>query len=536
MTMSIDELVSTVANDFGYPLPSIEGLKAFRSSWLDSALTDPSFEVTPNALRAVECLAKVRDLNRKPESCLNQYLDAQTSDIVCAEDVVLDDIAVAYSKLAGVADLDEIATHMRHGPGAVTDGLFSYDKWLTPLALGEIADCADPLLRLRRDFPRDTNRYCEVPKTSWVNRGICIESASSQLEQQGIGVSQRRHLRTLGFDLSNQWKQNIAYARRQSSVTIDLSSASDLVSVRLMRLICVTRTSKRWLCLMENARSQFTALPDQTLVKAETFASMGNGFCFTNLTLVCMAVVCAAIRMQNPHLRGLPFRRTLSLYRDTTSVFGDDIVTSEALAPHVCYVLSACGLRVNYGKTSFGGQLKETCGAYFINSGIETRLVYAIPRIKYITSDVKRPETLISLCSTQRALFSQGYTETAAYVGDYLRDRHPCEVTTVGWTPMTDTSENLLRHGTVDPFGASLVCFTDYQNTFLGGSLAAPRWSKSFQRSYIRCNAFRSLTRPVYLGDSVGYASALFGDAVKSVALEENLGNVLALRTSNVYL
>lgn len=162
MPMCIHELVDAVAEDSGVLLPKMEDLQAVRSSWLDSALTDPYFTVSPSALRAYEILSKVRDLEGKPESSLPDYLAAQAHPTISAEDTILDDIALCWSYLAGEVSLDEIGANMRHGPGAVTDGLRSYDKWLTPLSFGELADAADPLLRLKRDFPVETNRYLSL--------------------------------------------------------------------------------------------------------------------------------------------------------------------------------------------------------------------------------------------------------------------------------------------------------------------------------------------------------------------------------------
>lgn len=534
MPMCIHELVDAVAEDSGVLLPTMEDLQGVRSSWLDSALTDPYFSVSPNALRAYEIMSKVRDLEGKPESSLPDYLASQAHPVISADDIILDDMAQCWSYLAGDVLLSEVGANMRHGPGAVTDGLRSYDKWLTPLSFGELADAADPLLRLKRDFPIETNRYCEVPKTSWKNRGICVESTRSQLEQQGIGVTLRKHLILRGFDLSNQWRQNITLSRQKDSITLDLSSASDLVSKHLMRLICVSRTSKRWLLLMENARSKFTHVPDG-LVEAESFASMGNGFCFVNLTMVCMSVVFAAIRMMRPELRSGNPRRTMSIYRDTTSVFGDDIVVTRDLAPYVSYVLSACGLRVNYKKSSFGGNLKETCGSYVVTEGLASKFVYAIPRIKYLDPTMRNLESMISFCATQRALFDRGWVSTAGYMARYVGALYPREVMLIESTPGVVTSESSFASGSIDPFGAFLVCKTE-NHVGSAFSRASVRWSASLQRRFVRASTFRERARAVYLGDSVGYASTLFGDSLQKVALEENLGNVPVLRSGNVYI
>ena len=220
--------------------------------------------------------------------------------------------------------------------------------------------------------PRDFNLVggnvmFTVPKTSLIDRCACKEPDYNMYIQKAIGDYIRRRLRMSGIDLNDQTR-NQELARRGSLyndlATIDLSSASDSVTVQLVMLLLPTE----WFDFMDDVRSPVTYIDGQPHENA-MFSSMGNAFTFELESLIFWALARACAY--------------LTQTRGTISVYGDDIICPSGLRDSLLPTLEYCGFRTNLKKTFFEGPFRESCGKHWY-SGREVTPFY----VKKVPSNV----------------------------------------------------------------------------------------------------------------------------------------------------
>lgn len=194
----------------------------------------------------------------------------------------------------------------------------------------------------------DYNKISVVPKTAKTGRVIAAEPLLNGFLQKGVDRYMRRRLKAAGIDLSeqgiNQERARIGsklWETRDSLVTIDLSAASDSISTELCRLLLPAD----WFEYLDSIRSAcFRADGDEESTWYETFASMGNGFCFPLESLI-FAAFCKAAGTDN------------------FTVYGDDIILPRSRALYLIELLTYFGFRVNVDKTFITGPFRESCGA-----------------------------------------------------------------------------------------------------------------------------------------------------------------------------
>lgn len=194
------------------------------------------------------------------------------------------------------------------------------------------------------------NKIVFVPKTVKVKRTIAVEPLLNGYIQKGIDQLMRHRLKRVGIDLTNQEK-NKDLARKGSVpltpdpyVTIDLSSASDSISIGL----CKYMLPDDWYQFLDATRSRSYTL-NGDLHRYHKFTTMGNGFCFPLETLLFASLCQVAYAESN-------------LSADY-SVYGDDIIVRQSVAPRVLELLKICGFTANPDKTFLSGPFRESCGA-----------------------------------------------------------------------------------------------------------------------------------------------------------------------------
>lgn len=251
-------------------------------------------------------------------------------------------------------------------PGALTYALrgFLLDPHLRDFILekrGSIS-CLDPWDAKARlmgmcDFV-SYNKVSFVPKTAKTFRAIAVEPLLNGYVQKGIDVQLRKKLKRIGIDLSDQSK-NQEMARlgsledsEESFATIDLSSASDNISIGVVRYLL----PEDWFDLLNQTRSQEFLL-DGSVKRYQKFCSMGNGFCFPLETLIFVAA-CFAVGSGTP---GTDF-----------SVYGDDIIVRRKHAGDVLKLLRVLGFSPNQRKTFVEGPFRESCGRDWFD-GVDVR-------------------------------------------------------------------------------------------------------------------------------------------------------------------
>lgn len=215
------------------------------------------------------------------------------------------------------------------------------------------------------------SRLSFVPKSRTISRTICTEPILNMFFQKGIGgVLEGRLREVFGINLSDQPGHNAALARVGSTSgkfgTIDLSSASDTISLRLLREILPPEP----LFWLEKCRSPKTVLPDGSELELHMISSMGNGYTFPLQTLIFASLVTAAYRVYDIAI-ARPGKRTHGNF----AVFGDDIIVDHRVYSAVVRCLSLLGFRVNSDKSFNDGWFRESCGSDF-HQGYNVRGVY----------------------------------------------------------------------------------------------------------------------------------------------------------------
>lgn len=229
------------------------------------------------------------------------------------------------------------------------------------------------------------NKLVSVPKNYKTDRMIAIEPDWNMFLQKGIGGYIRRRLRKVGIDLSDQ-SANGELARLGSLDgsygTIDLSMASDTVSLELVRFLLPAD----WYDALEQCRSPigFIAERGEQLVRYAKFSSMGNGYTFELETLIFWA-----LSQSVTELMGLRDHRIL--------VYGDDIVVPTAAYENVIDVLGVAGFVPNRKKSFGEGPFRESCGKHYYGGTDVTPI--------YVREAVSRLDRLFLLHNNLYRLF-----------------------------------------------------------------------------------------------------------------------------------
>lgn len=312
-----------------------------------------------------------------------------------------------------------------HGSGAVADSKtkswfdkymnFDLDQRLAYLlghsGLGTETDYS-PFARPRSSSTR-TSRFISVPKTWKKLRGISAEPAELQFWQQGLAsvidtMFRRDVFWRTRVDLHDQTKsQKMALSGSQSGdyATVDLSAASDSVSLRLVRDLFGTSELGRWLL---GTRSVYTVV-DGTRRKLYKFAPMGSCTCFPTECIIFVLAAELAVRRT----------RSLSSNRRQVCVYGDDIIVPTYAYDELLSILGNLGFTINTSKSFHQGGFRESCGA-------EAWRGVDIAPLRYKTVPLGAGSTrvdskvLSSGLALANGLFSQGLHDTRAWFLQHL--------------------------------------------------------------------------------------------------------------------
>ena len=337
------------------------------------------------------------------ESCRQFALEPKNlfEDVLIGEVKSLID-SYFYSGPDSLLDLQLISEGFATGPGA-SRGVKS-DNFYTKLFDSNLTSTSESLYRSYRcaitrwptwhhaEIARknhhglslvEGNRLSFVPKTSEISRTICTEPNLNMLFQKGIGAFlEHQLLRRWKISMSFQqgWNRRLA---RIGSVdgsfgTIDLSSASDSVSLGLLRELLPPYVY-RWL---EHTRSPYVTLPGGDKVELHMVSSMGNAFTFPLQTILFASIVVASYRVMGilrqrswQHDQRFEVPPPCSSTRANFGVFGDDIIVRKDSYDFVVRALELFGFKVNVDKSFNTGYFRESCGGDYYH-GYDIRGVY----------------------------------------------------------------------------------------------------------------------------------------------------------------
>jgi hypothetical protein len=323
----------------------------------------------------------------------------------------------------------------RHGNGAVADSRGPTDKYRFPSWSARL-ESVFPLAKFgypnygawadmvsRGEVPSDFDGPCRlltVPKDQKKPRVIACEPTSHQWCQQAIWrfLEERiPHTFLSGSIRFRDQTQNQTMAldasRTQSHSTIDLSSASDSVS-----LWTVERTFRRNLSLLDALRSSRSAwlfyespTGGKSYMALKKFAAMGAATTFPIQSLIYGALIVGVLS----YISGRkPSSKLLRECGSRVSVFGDDLIVPIAAHEKVVQVLTALGFFVNHSKTFSIGNFRESCGIEAFNGSLVT------PAYWLEAPDETRPSSVISCVATRNNFYSKGLFATAEFIESLL--------------------------------------------------------------------------------------------------------------------
>lgn len=268
--------------------------------------------------------------------------------------------------------LTEEAYHPKHGPGATAETKavaaqvekYQYlgtDALLTYVLTKHVGVDPESYYPYPSASWERTSKVVFVPKSIKTRRTISKEPATLMYHQQAVASHMKKFMRDHAFlskhiDLEDQ-SPNAELALRGSAdqkfATIDLSSASDCVTVKLVKAVFRGTALYPFLVAL---RSNIAEMPSGKRIETAKFAPMGSALCFPIETLIfACAVEYAVRRARRTHLGSFPVWR----------VYGDDIIVADEIFLDVQLVLEALGFILNDSKSfQSPSRFRESCGAH----------------------------------------------------------------------------------------------------------------------------------------------------------------------------
>jgi hypothetical protein len=339
--------------------------------------------------------------------------------------------SVSRMLLAGINSVPTNLGAYKHGPGAVFEGYSPNQKWLglsdsvknTEFDLDvygyadfdisrsyseqSLTDLSEPeslcikFTSMDRASSRKA-RLITVAKSSTARRTITVEPMLNQFIQQGLNTILRDCIKQdsilqVSLDLSNQeanQKLALEGSIYDNWATIDLKSASDLLSVKLVEAVFGHRDS--FFKAMMDCRSTAVECSIHATNDLQKFAGMGNALTFP-VQSVCFTVVCIAAildsRGESPDYWKV--KRAARLVR----TYGDDIIVSTRYAQQCVNWLQAVGLKVNSKKSFLAGNFKESCGVDAFR-GVDITPLYVKQRPDQIEASPELIKNYVSLSNS----------------------------------------------------------------------------------------------------------------------------------------
>lgn len=202
-------------------------------------------------------------------------------------------------------------------------------------------------------IPEKQSRLVTVVKNSTSRRTITVEPALKQFMQQGLNTALRDAIPKCDvlhhcLDLPNQsHNQKLAMEGSKTGLwaTIDLSSASDLLSLALVKFVFQSKpTFQDWL-----VRSRSTEYTDGRNCRVlQKYAGQGNATTFP-VQSVCFAVIAIAGILDAVGQK--PTYWSVIRASRLVRVYGDDIIVPSQYSQQVVTWIEHFGLKVNKRKT-----------------------------------------------------------------------------------------------------------------------------------------------------------------------------------------
>lgn len=346
-------------------------IKALCEKNADIVRTDLTF--TPHEAAVIKFLETEKKCFATNQRFKNIHPEASSSGVAS----VLHTMQRKISEILGdTPDLSDL--HLRFGPGAnsnvrrKTSARYKLEADITfsrELSIAKTFVLSQYSTWAHSDCVSACGELSTVPKNAEIDRCIIIEPLLNTALQLPVGTIIKDRLRMFGCNLYSQ-ERNRNLARKASIhdhlVTIDMSSASDLISV----LVVSNLLPLSWLELLSTLRTGTINYSHKGITytkELEKFSSMGNGFTFELESLIFYAA-CLAVYEE------------AGITPTDCSVYGDDIIIDSSIATRLVFLLEFLGFSVNTKKSCFIGNFRESCGGDYLK-GTDIRPFYVKDRL-----------------------------------------------------------------------------------------------------------------------------------------------------------
>lgn len=250
---------------------------------------------------------------------------------------------------------------------------------------------------------KSVRTFCMEPNTFMFGQQCIRPSIEACISDKRCGFAGAIHLR----DQSYNQIAALHASEDQQQVTIDLSSASDRLSARLLEFVLPFDILELYVL----TRTQLTEMPNGHIVEVNKAAPMGSALCFP-LQCIVFAGICTLAR------RLSRVGRDFDEYRDSgvpaggrcradasLRVYGDDIIVDADIAPTVMSLLTAFGFRVNTDKSFTGNStFRESCGMFAREGSDVSPILFKIKGLRR-----RDPRSIPALVDLANRLFKAGY-------------------------------------------------------------------------------------------------------------------------------
>lgn len=348
-----------------------------------------------------------------------------SGETMCELTTACQQVADILSRSLGSFDPDDWLT--KHGTGSVSNfrryaSKYELTTWndkleqVFPMARFAFANYdhwVDYVSTVVVEYAPVPSKLVQVPKTQKGPRLISVESAEHQRCQQaiwryfdkrveGCWIGKFIHFR----DQTYNQRAALEASKTGSSWTVDLSSASDLLSCRfvermfdrnrtLLQALQATRTSTVVQSIDANSPS---SLP------LRKFATMGNACTFPVESLAFLVISIASVLLTRRMIVNYPNIQRLA---GSVHVFGDDIIIPSDAGPYLLEMLSHFNFKVNADKSCTSGTFRESCGLEAFKGHDVTPAYWLQPAIG------RTPESIVSTVESSNNFFLKGWWLTA---------------------------------------------------------------------------------------------------------------------------
>ena len=329
------------------------------------------------------------------------------------------------------SDISQQKLRCRHGPGATAEKLSSSERELIrrwpirsepwfPSSYHAIPNigCIERLAELSylSEGEEPPVRVVTVPKTLKTPRVIAVEPSHMMYMQQSMMHYMVRKMESHPLtrdsvrftDQSHNSMSAQIESLKKNRATIDLSEASDRVSLELVKYIFGREQIYNYLYSCRTSKAQ---LPDGTILDLEKFCSMGSATCFPVEAFVFYCLIQAAVH----DLRAVrPTTQSILEFSKLIDVYGDDIIVPVHWLSSVVDRLETFGLKVNKAKSFSDSNFRESCGGDFY-AGYSVKPVYMHAHPTSINNKLE-PNDFATLVQMSNQFYSLGLWQPASGV------------------------------------------------------------------------------------------------------------------------